>query len=702
MKRYFKTVLTAVAALAVLSFAGAPYAKQTPPPPDKMKKLSFPGYKEDVLKNGMELVLVEHREQPLVTIYLVFKAGDALDPKGKEALASFTIDQLNKGTTSKSALELAEWIESVGGSVGAFSNSDYSAINISVLSEHIDVAYQYLQDIVFNPTFPEEELEITRERIKTSLELELSQPSAMADRHFSEVVYGEHPYGKNATVESVKAIARDDVVNFYKKNYVANNMILSVVGDAKWADAKKAAEKYFGALAPGSPDAVALADPPEVARTEILLYHRPGAVQSEIRIGHLGIKANNPDWPAVTVGNRILGGGSDARLFMNLREAKGWTYGAYSSFAREKDYGYFSARAAVRSEVTDSAVTEFMKEIERIKNEPVPQDDLDNAKSYLVGSFPLQIETPEQIAGRVVQYKVLGLGKKEMETYRDRIAAVTVGDVSRVMGSYVFPERSYVVVVGDASAVYDKLSAIAPVTLFDIAGEPLSYASLAVKPVDHAYDTSGLGNLKATYALNVQTMALGDLNVEVERKKSDAGEEIIQVSSNLAGMISLNETMAFRASDLSPVSFDRKFEAMGRSMGAKLDFDGMTCSGRVSSMESDEPKDVHLELVKGTILDGAVEYAAASLPLAVNATYRFPAVDSQSGGLHNIDIEVMEEVDVATAGGSYKAYKIKVKRAEGEAFIYLAKDAPHMLVKQEVPAQAMTIELKQVSKVTKK
>lgn len=701
MKRHFKFALAMVSALAVLSLAGASFAKQTPPAPEKMKTLTFPGYKEGVLKNGMELVVVEHREQPLVTIYLVFKAGDALDPKGKESLASFTIDQLNKGTTSKSALELAEWIESVGGSVGTMSDTDYSAINISILSEYVDVAYQYLQDIVLNPTFPEDELETLRERIKTSLELELSQPSSMADRHFGEAVYGDHPYGKNPTVESVKAITRDDVVAFYKKNFVANNMILSVVGDAKWGDVKKAAEKYFGALQPGAPETVALAAPPELPKTKVLLYHRPGAVQSEVRIGHIGIKANNPDWPAVTVGNRILGGGSDARLFMNLREEKGWTYGAYSSFAREKDFGYFSARAAVRTEVTDSAVTEFIKEIDRIKSEPVPQEDLDNAKAYLVGSFPLQIETPEQIAGRIVQYKVLGLGKKELETYRDRIAAVTVADITRVMGQYVKPGQSYVVVVGDAIAVHDKLAAIAPVELFDIAGASVSYASLAVQPVDYAYDASGVGGMKATYALNVQTMALGDLNVGVERKKNEAGDEIIHVSTNLAGMISLSEQMAFRAADLSPVSFTRKFEAMGQSMGADLQFAGMTCSGKVTSRESGEMKEVKVDLVKGTILDGAIEYAAASLPLAVNTTYRFPAVDSQSGGLQNIDVSVVEEVEVKTAAGSYQTYKIKVKRAEGESFMYLAKDVPHIMIKQEVPAQAMTIELKQVSFASK-
>jgi zinc protease len=702
MKRHLKNMLAMISAVAVLALAVAPYAQEAPPPPEKIKKLSFPSYKEGTLKNGMELLVVEHREQPLVTIYLVFRAGDALDPEGKESLASFTIDQLNKGTQSKTALELAQWIESVGGSVAAFSDADYSAIYVSILSEYIDVAYQYLQDIVTNSTFPEEELEITRERIKTALELERSDPAAMAARHFSAAVYGEHPYGKSPTVKTVTEITRDDVVAFCEKNYVPNNMILGVVGDTKWSDVKKAAEKYFGHLEPGTPGDVTYTEPGKLSKTEIFLYHRPGAVQSEIRIGHAVMKAENPDWPAVTVGNRILGGGSDARLFMNLREEKGWTYGAYSSFVREKDYGYFQARAAVRTEVTDSAVTEFMKEIKRIKSEPVPPEDLENAKAYLVGNFPLQIETPEQIAGKIVQYKVLGLGKKEMETYRDKVAAVTADDVSRVMDQHILPGNSYIVVVGDAIAVYDKLGKIAPVKLFDIDGEPVTYASLAVQAVDYAYDASKLRDMKATYSLVVQTMPIGDLNVTLERKKGEGGDEIIQVSSVISGMITLNENATFRASDFAPISFKSAFEAMGQSMSTDVVYTESKCAGKHKGAGSDEVKDVEVDLIDGVILDDAIEFAIASLPLELGATYRFPTVDVESGKLQNIDVEVMEEVALKTPAGDYGTYKVKVTNPEAEAFLYLDKNAPHLLIKQEVPSQALIIELKQLSQVSKK
>ncbi|UCH82834.1 MAG: insulinase family protein [Candidatus Latescibacterota bacterium] len=696
MKRKFTSVLVAVAVI-VMAVVAVALAKQDPPPPDKMKKLEFPEFKEFTLENGMEFLVVEHHEQPVVTIYFIFRAGDALDPPGKESLASFTADQLNKGTTTKSALELAEWIESVGGQAGSFSNAEYAGITVTVLSEYIDVAYEYLQDIVMNPTYPEDELEIMRKRVKTALELELSQPNAMGRRHFRDLVYGDHPYGKQQTVESVEAITREDIVAFYEKNYTSDNVLVGVVGDVKWKNVRKAGKKYFGDLAPGDPDKIVLTDPRKPEKTQVYLYHRPGAVQTEVFIGHLGLKADNEDWPAVTVANRILGGGSDARLFDNLREDKGWTYGAYSSFSRQRDYGTFMARGAVRTEVTDSAVVEFMAEIKRIKTEPVTEDDLNNAKNYLIGNFPIQIETPNQIAGRVTQYKLLGLDQEALETYRDRMAAVQVADVSRVSDKYMNPDAAYIVLVGDALEIYDDVSAIAPVALFDIAGEPLSYGSLAVAPAEYEYDTSALANMTATYALNVQSMALGDMNVSVE-KKSEGEEETIHVSTNLSGMVSLDETMVIRAADLAPVSYVRKFQMGPRSMDAELAFTEGSCSGTVQSMDADEPKNVTFDLVDGTILDGSVEFALGCLPLEVAATYRFPVVDSQSGSLQNIDVEVLEETEVETPAGSFATYKIKVKRPDGESFMYLGKEIPHVVIKQEVPAQMMTMELKSLTK----
>jgi zinc protease len=668
-------------------FATATQAAEPRPEPEKMKKLTFPDFKEFETDNGMEGLVVEHREQPIVSIYVVFKAGDAADPDGKEALAGFTIDQMNKGTKTRTALELAEWIESVGGSVASSSSTDFSSISITVLSDYIDVAYEYLQDILLNPVFPEDELELVRKQAKTGLEFELSQPDAMARRHLLTLTYGDHPYAKQPTVASVEAITREDMVGFYETNFVPNNVLVAVVGDVKWKDVRKSMKKYFDTWQPGTPTKVVYEGAPAAGATRIYLYNKTGAVQTEIFVGHLAPTALNPDWPAIIVGNRVLGGGSDSRLFTNIRETKGWTYHVRTGFTREKDLGRFAARTPVRTEVTDSALVELMTEIERITVEPVTQDELDNAKSYLVGNFPLTIETPDQIAFQVARYKLLGLDKKDLEAYRDRVNAVTVEDVSRGMDEYLHPDQAYIVLVGDAAEILDRVQVVADVELFDIAGEPLSLESMAVEGVNYEYDTSQIIDVTNTYSLTVQTMAIGELNVTV--KKSD----VIEVSSNIAGMISMDENMAFGANDLSPISYKAKMEVGPNSMGFEFAFTENAGSGVVQSMESPEPKEVTFDLVEGTILDGSLEYAIKCLPMELESKYRFPVVDSQTGTLQNADVEILELVDVETPAGSFTAFKVRVKRPDGESFLYFDSSAPHTLVKQVVPAQQMNIEL---------
>ncbi|MDH5627300.1 MAG: insulinase family protein, partial [Candidatus Krumholzibacteria bacterium] len=467
-----------IGALLVLMVAGlhasALAAKQEPPAPEPMKKMSFPAYSEMKLKNGLEVVVVEHHEQPVASLWLAFRAGSTLDPEGKSSLASFTGTLLNKGTRSRDSKALAEWIESVGGSVNVNVDEDDTVIAISLLSEYLPTAYEYLADIVLNPTFPEDELSEERKRAITGIEFEKSDPNAMADRHFHGVVYGKHPYAIRPTTDTVEDVSREDVVAFHARNYVPNNALLFVVGDVKDKQVKKDAEKYFGSWKAGTPDKPQYAAPPERTAKNISLYHRPGSVQTNVYIGHLGLKPTDPDWPAVTVANRVLGGGASGRLFMNIREDKGWTYGAYSNWTKPLDAGYFRATANVRTEVTDSSLTEMLAEITRIVDQPVDADELESAKSYLVGNFPTTIETPSQIAAQIGQVKLLGLDKSYLENYRKYIATVTAADAQAAMQKHLHPDRLAVVLVGDATEIKDKVEPIASVALYDIEGNAIS------------------------------------------------------------------------------------------------------------------------------------------------------------------------------------------------------------------------------------
>ncbi len=561
-----------------------------------------------------------------------------------------------------------------------------------MLSEYLHVAYEYLQDIILNPTFPEDEMELLRKQVKTSLEFELSQPEAIARRHLETLVYGDHPYAKQTTVKSVEAITRDDVVGFHRTNFVPNNVMMAVVGDVKSKDVQKSVTKYFGSWQPGTPEKVAYGGAPEAGETRIFLYNKTGAVQTEIFVGHLGPKPIDPDWPALIVGNHILGGGMNSRLFDNIRETKGWTYRISSGFDRRQDLGSFTARTPVRTAVTDSVLVELLSEIKRIRVEPVTQEELDDAKSYLVGNFPLTIETPDQIAQQIGRYKLLGLSKQDLEDYRARVNAVTTEDVLRAMGEYLHPDRAYIVLVGDAAEIMAKVEDVAQVELFDLEGKPLSLDLMAVQPAQYEYDTSKITHGKTTYAVTVQSMAIGELSVNVEKKNGSAGD-LFAVSNTIAGMITMNEAMEFSAKDLSPISYKAKMQMGPRTMGVEFAFTETGGSGVVQGMESPEPKEVAFELVGGTILDGTLMYAILSLPMDVGKTYRFPVVDSQTGTLQNADVEILETVDVETVAGKFSAYKVKVMRPDGEQFLYFDKVAPHVLVKQENPAQALNMEL---------
>lgn len=688
--KLFRTAILGLLVVAILvSFAGIPQAKEDPPPPEKMKKLSFPKFKEFSLKNDLEVVVVEHHEQPIVTINLIIKAGATLDGKDKSSLASFASTLLNKGTKDKDSDELAEWIESVGGDFNAFTGNDFTSLSVSILSDYLDTAYQFLSEIVLGPTFPEDELEEERKRVRTELEFQLSDPNSMANRHFNALVYGHHPYAIQPTVESVEAVTREDLVAFYEKNYVANNAVMFVVGDVKHKQVKKALKKYFGTWKTGTPDVVEFPEPPERTATNISLYHRPGSVQTNLYVGHLGLPPKHPDWAKVTVANRILGGGATGRLFMNLREDKGWTYGAYSAFTKPLDVGYFRATANVRTEVSDSALTEMLGELKRIVDEPVSDEEFENAKSYLIGNFPRTIETPNQIANQIGEVKLLGLGKDYLEGYRKEIAKVTVADVQEAMQKHLRPERLAMVLVGDANEVFDKVEPIASVSLYDIEGTSMSRDELAVQASDYDFDTSVLENHKAVYAVVAQEMNIGDLNVTLEKKSEDT----FQANSTITGMISMEEKMTFGADNFEPIAYTLSMAMGPQQMSTELTFGEGTAKGKISG-GPEGPKDIDIVLVDGTLLAGALDWVIATLPLAVNQEYKFPVIDGQSGTLQSVKIEVVGEEELMVAAGSFSTFKVKVKRAEGESMFYCHKEAPHFLIKQEVPAQMLSIELK--------
>ena len=447
----------------------------TPPPPLPMKPIEFPAFVERTLSSGAQVVVVENHEQPVVSVNIYIRgAGSTSDPAGKAGLAELTAALLKSGTKTKSSLEIAQTFDGIGAITSANASADWASFSVTALKADLDIALSTAADVLTNATFPAEELETQRRRTLTQLQVQLSQPAQVASRVFLRRVYGEHPYGNLPSTASVRALTRDDVVNFYNTYYKPGNALVVISGDVQPDEVIRTFEKHFAAWKGSGPARPKFAAAPKPAGRQIILVNKPGAVQAAFRIGHLIAPAPHADWPALTVAEQILGGGSKAWLFDTLREKKGYTYGAYATSSQRLDPGHFYMWGDVRNEVADSALEIFLGLYERLKNERVSDEDLELAKSYLTGSFPLTIETPLQIAGQVASARLLGKPKDHVQTWRQKLAAVTTEDVQRVARTHYQPENALIVVSGDANVLKPKLEKFGKITVVDEEGRPVA------------------------------------------------------------------------------------------------------------------------------------------------------------------------------------------------------------------------------------
>src|ERR1041385_3952318 len=414
-----------LAALALpLTLRAQDYPK-TPPAPAALVPAPFPPFRESVLANGLKPLVGESHKQPIVSLSLNFPAGSIRDPSGKEGLADMVAGLLTKGAGTRSAEQVAEVIESAGGSLSASAGADFLSIDATVLTSSLPLAFELIGDAVLRPSFADQELELLRTQTLSGLQVSLTQPDEIADRAFRRALYGTQPYGRSASPASVRAITRNDIVVFQRARLRPGGALLVVAGDVKPAQIQALAARTFARWSGAAAVAAPAAGPPVRARTELILVHRPGSVQSNILAGNVSFLPNDPRIYSAAVVDQVLGGGAMSRLFMILREQKSWTYGAYARYARRKGVGFFEASTEVRTEVTDSALHELLHQLERIRTETIAGEELEAAKGALTGRYPLSIETADQVASAVATARLYGLPADYVQTYRVNIGAVT-------------------------------------------------------------------------------------------------------------------------------------------------------------------------------------------------------------------------------------------------------------------------------------
>lgn len=446
----------------VASVASAQPAREWPsePPPRPLpaRQVHFPPYEVRTLDNGMQVVAVLHHEQPAVSVRLLVRAGAAQDPKGKGGVATLTAALLDQGTTSRSAWEIADTIDSIGGGMGTGAGTDLSFVNVVVMKDSFGLAMDLLADVVRNPAFEEEEIERQRQQAVSALQVSQNDPDYVANVVFDRLVYGFHPYGlpNSGTAESLASLTREDLQAFHATYFVPNNIILAIVGDVTSDEAFGAAERVFGKWERSEIAAAKTVEPPPPTR-RVVIIDKPDAVQTEIRVGHLGIPRKHPDYMAVDLAFKILGGEGANRLHRVLRSERGLTYGASADIQTLKQAGDFVAETDTRTETTAEALRLIVDEFARLRRDRVHERELGDAQAYLAGNFPLTIETPSAIATQVLNAVFYELPLDEIGTFRERVQAVTPEDVQRVARNFVFPDRLSVVLVGNASGFVPQL-----------------------------------------------------------------------------------------------------------------------------------------------------------------------------------------------------------------------------------------------------
>jgi len=439
-------------------------------------KLSLPPIEKTKLSNGLEVWMVRQSELPIVSLNLVLKSGGTNEPEDKTGLANMTASLLDDGTETRSAVDISNKLQSIGASLNASSGWDSTNVSLQTLTKNLDEALAVYADVVTNPSFPEKELESLRGRSIVGLKQQKANPGAIANVVYSKILYGDHPYGRDNTEKTLRAIKREDLVRFYESTYIPNNGVLIVVGDVDKTSLTAKLEKAFGGWKSGTALNGQLPATRSLEKTGIYLVDRPNSAQSVISIGQIGVDRSNPDYFPIVVMNSILGSGITSRISMNLREDKGYTYGAGSSWVYRKSAGPFRAGGDIQTAVTKEAVTEFMKELNGIRGgNPITEKELDYNKQSLIRRYPAAFETVGAISAQLANLVVYGLPESYFNDYIFNINAVTIDDVNRVAKKYLDPSRMAIVVVGDRKTIEPGLKELGyDINILDTEGNPIT------------------------------------------------------------------------------------------------------------------------------------------------------------------------------------------------------------------------------------
>ena len=469
-----KTIVLSVA-LAALAAAQTPQGQQPSsfagvvrlnkaPISNEVLKVKLPRPVEQKLANGMRLLVVENHKVPTISLQMVIPSGTLQDPEDMRGIADATAALIRLGTKTRNSKELAEAMADVGANISFGSGQDRGYVFVSSLTENFDAALALLADILLNPTFPQDELDKWKTRQKSNLQQAKTNPGSLAFERLYKVLYPSDARQYTLpTVASVDKITREKIIEHHKAYYVPSGELAGIAGDITPRDAAAKLEKALAGWKGGPVKHPSLPMEGPLPEKKVVLISRPNSVQTFLVVANRAIDRVSPDYIECQVMNQVLGSGPSSRLFRNIREAKGYTYGIGSGFSASKVLNFFMANTSVRTEVTEPALAELLKEFQAIRDVPVPAMELADAKGAIVASFVLALENPSGVLSRWLEQREYGLPEDYWDQYSAKVQAVTAADVQRVAKKYVPLDNAQVIAVGDASKIAELLKKFGPV-----------------------------------------------------------------------------------------------------------------------------------------------------------------------------------------------------------------------------------------------
>jgi zinc protease len=436
-------------------------------------KVKLPRPQEADLANGLHLIVLEDRRLPQITFNIIIPgAGGYFDPPDKIGLASYTASLMREGTKTRTSPQISEALETMAASliVGSGVSGTAASVSGSALSENFDKLMDLTADVLLNPLFDSAEWERFKTRTKAGLIQQRTQPGFLALETFNRVVFGSHPAARvSATAATLDAITPEALVEFYRTHYVPDHAAIAFAGDLSMAEARTLVETKLAGWKKAGTAKSAVTDPPQMGAPKVYLIARPGSVQTTLYVGTQSMKRTDPDYVALSVVNRVLGG-TMGRLFRHLREEKGYTYGIGSGFSATQYRGSWTSSTSVRTDVTEPALTDLLAEIGELRDKPVPENELADAKRAIVGSFARELENPQQVLGHYIDNWLYNLPKDYWDTYPQRVMAVTAAQAQAAAQKYWEPGRLQIVAVGDATKITDILRKKGELQIYDADG----------------------------------------------------------------------------------------------------------------------------------------------------------------------------------------------------------------------------------------